>query len=100
MRAAAGNHRSTAGARPPGEFRRCRKRATSAAETHTVTDQPPPLAKGFEPTQRWPVERTFGWLMQHRHLARDYETLPERSAAQINWAGHAPASSADVGLYT
>jgi transposase len=46
----------------------------------------PGQAKGFEPTPRWPVERTFGWLMQHRRLARDYETLPERSASHIHWA--------------
>ena len=23
--------------------------------------------------KRWVVERTFGWLMQHRRLVRDYE---------------------------
>ncbi|MFD3480838.1 transposase [Streptomyces sp. NPDC058695] len=27
----------------------------------------------------WVIERTFGWVMQHRRLARDYETLPRRS---------------------
>jgi hypothetical protein len=32
------------------------------------------------------VERTFGWWMLHRRLARDYETLPERSATMIYWA--------------
>lgn len=42
--------------------------------------------KGFHATPRWPVERTFGWLMLHRRLARDYETLPERSIAMIHWA--------------
>jgi transposase len=26
--------------------------------------------------RRWVVERTLGWLMQHRRLVRDYETLP------------------------
>jgi transposase len=35
---------------------------------------------------RWAVERTFGWWMLHRRLARDYETLPERSRAMIHWA--------------
>jgi hypothetical protein len=34
--------------------------------------------KGFHATPRWPVERTFGWLMLHRRLARDYETEPPR----------------------
>ena len=43
--------------------------------------------KGFAPLpRRWAVERTLGWLMLHRRLARDYETLPERSAAMIFWA--------------
>jgi transposase len=36
--------------------------------------------------RRWVVERTFGWLMQHRRLARDYEALPQRSAAMVHWA--------------
>ena len=26
--------------------------------------------------RRWVVERTIGWLMLHRRLARDYETTP------------------------
>ncbi|GGL67171.1 hypothetical protein GCM10010129_08200 [Streptomyces fumigatiscleroticus] len=29
------------------------------------------------------MERTFGWIMMFRRLARDYETLPARSAALI-----------------
>lgn len=29
------------------------------------------------------VERTFGWLMLHRRLARDYGTLPSSSEAMI-----------------
>ncbi|GAA2231957.1 hypothetical protein GCM10010360_65010 [Streptomyces nogalater] len=33
--------------------------------------------------KRWAVERTYGWLMLHRRLARDYETLPARSEAMI-----------------
>ncbi|GFE16875.1 hypothetical protein Sgleb_49220 [Streptomyces glebosus] len=32
------------------------------------------------------MERTFGWLMNHRRLARDYETHPHRSEAMINLA--------------
>lgn len=27
------------------------------------------------------MERTLAWLMHHRRLARDYETLPARSTA-------------------
>ncbi|MFC7761544.1 IS5 family transposase [Catellatospora bangladeshensis] len=45
-----------------------------------------PAVKGFSPTVRWPVERTFGWLMLHRRLARDYEGLAEHSASLIHWA--------------
>jgi transposase len=32
---------------------------------------------------RWVVERTFGWLMQHRRLARDYERAATSSEAWI-----------------
>ncbi|GAA2146633.1 IS5 family transposase [Actinomadura napierensis] len=46
-----------------------------------------PATKGFVPLpRRWVVERTFGWLMLHRRLARDYETLPARSEAMIHVA--------------
>lgn len=45
-----------------------------------------PGQKGFAPLpNRWAVERTFGWWMLHRRLARDYETLPERSRTMIFW---------------
>jgi putative transposase len=37
--------------------------------------------KGFHILpRRWVVERTFGWLMRHRRLVRDYEKT-ETSAA-------------------
>ncbi|MFI6586044.1 IS5 family transposase [Embleya sp. NPDC050493] len=36
--------------------------------------------------RRWVVERTFGWLMRSRRLARDYETLPTSSEAVIRWS--------------
>ncbi|GAB2888087.1 IS5-like element ISSco3 family transposase [Streptomyces mayteni] len=43
--------------------------------------------RGFTPLpKRWTVERTYGWLMLHRRLARDYETLPARSEAMIHLA--------------
>jgi len=45
-----------------------------------------PAVKGFAATPRWPVERTYGWLMLHRRLDRDFETLPGRSVTQIHWA--------------
>lgn len=30
--------------------------------------------------KRWVVERSFGWMIRFRHLARDYERLPETLA--------------------
>ncbi|MCX4236767.1 IS5 family transposase [Streptomyces ortus] len=46
-----------------------------------------PTTKGFQPqAKRWVIERTFGWLMQHRRLVRDYEALPQRSRAMVHWA--------------
>ncbi len=46
-----------------------------------------PQQRGFVPQRkRWAVERTFGWLMLHRRLVRDYETNPRRSRAMIHWA--------------
>lgn len=46
-----------------------------------------PRAKGFTPIpKRWTVERTYGWLMLNRRLARDYETLPAHSEAMIHLA--------------
>ncbi len=44
-------------------------------------------AKGFQLLhRRWVVERTFGWLMHHRRLVRDYETLPEHHEAFVHIA--------------
>lgn len=46
-----------------------------------------PGTRGFTPIpKRWAVERTYGWLMFHRRLARDYEALPARSEAMIHLA--------------
>lgn len=43
--------------------------------------------KGFETLpKRWVIERIFGWLMQHRRLARNYKALPQRSQTMIRWA--------------
>jgi transposase len=36
--------------------------------------------------RRWVVERSLGWLMLHRRLARDYETLGSSSEAMIHIA--------------
>jgi transposase len=47
-----------------------------------------PGTRGFTPVpKRWAVEWTYGWLMLHRRLTRDYETLPAaRSEAMIHVA--------------
>ena len=43
--------------------------------------------KGFKVVpKRWVVERTFGWLMQHRRLVRDYERRAASVAAWIHVA--------------
>ena len=43
-----------------------------------------PAPKGFAvQPKRWIVERTLGWLMQARRLARDYETKTASSQAII-----------------
>lgn len=36
--------------------------------------------------RRWVVERSIGWIMMHRRLARDYETLTAGSEAMIHIA--------------
>ncbi|WP_106399958.1 IS5 family transposase [Actinocorallia populi] len=46
-----------------------------------------PAIRGFTVLpRRWVAERTFGWLMHHRRLARDYEALPATSEAMIHLA--------------
>ncbi|AEV81186.1 transposase [Actinoplanes sp. SE50] len=59
--------------------------ATLGVDVEIVTKDP--QVKGFSVIKRrWVVERTIGWLMQHRRLARDYETLPVTSATMIRIA--------------
>jgi len=36
--------------------------------------------------KRWLVERTFGWLMRSRRLARDYERRTDTAEAMIRWS--------------
>jgi putative transposase len=44
----------------------------------------PAGAEGFVPLRhRWVVERTFGWLTQHRRHVKDYERTYESSEAQV-----------------
>ncbi|MCD0453813.1 IS5 family transposase [Actinocorallia sp. API 0066] len=43
--------------------------------------------RGFQVhPRRWVIERTNGWLLQRRRLARDYEHHPTTSEALIRWA--------------
>jgi len=59
--------------------------AAAGIDVEVVSKEPG--EKGFRPLpKRWAVERTFGWLVLHRRLVRDYETLPERSETMIHWA--------------
>lgn len=47
----------------------------------------PEGAKGFEVIpRRWVVERTFGWLMGHRRLVRDYERTTTNAIGWIHMA--------------
>ncbi|MFJ3673344.1 IS5 family transposase [Streptomyces sp. NPDC090106] len=46
-----------------------------------------PGVRGFHVVKRrWVVERNIGWIMMHRRLARDYETLTASSEAMIHVA--------------
>ncbi|MFD0208537.1 IS5 family transposase [Streptomyces hirsutus] len=46
-----------------------------------------PGVRGFHVVKRrWVVERSIGWIMMHRRLARDYETLAASSEAMIHVA--------------
>jgi transposase len=59
--------------------------ATLGVDVEIVTKDP--QVKGFSVVKRrWVVERTLGWLMQHRRLARDYEALPGNSESMITLA--------------
>ncbi|WTX01377.1 transposase [Streptomyces canus] len=47
----------------------------------------PPGARGFTIIpRRWTIERSIGWLMHHRRLARDYERHPYRSEVMLHLA--------------
>jgi transposase len=49
--------------------------------------QKPESAKGFVPEKnRWPVERSYGWLNFRRRMCRDYEKTIDSSEAMIRIA--------------
>ncbi|ROO87970.1 IS4 family transposase [Actinocorallia herbida] len=51
------------------------------------TVQREPGTTGFAPIpRRWVVEQTFGTLMLHRRLVRDYEKTTASSRAHVYWA--------------
>jgi transposase len=59
--------------------------ATLGIDMHIVRRDP--ATRGFTALPgRWTVERTLGWLMNHRRLARDYEAKPHRSEAMVHLA--------------
>ena len=51
-----------------------------------VVAKPPDQKRFAVLPRRWVVERTYGWLMRCRRLARDYEGLPATSEALIKWS--------------
>ncbi|MFB4308616.1 transposase [Actinomadura sp. GTD37] len=75
---------------PPGWTAATAKHLVEHAATRGIDMQivqRDPGSRGFTPLpRRWVVERTLGWLMLHRRLARDYETLPTSSQAMIHIA--------------
>jgi transposase len=59
--------------------------ATLGIDVEVVTKDP--QVRGFSVVKRrWVVERSLGWIMLHRRLARDYEALPHNSASMIRIA--------------
>jgi len=49
--------------------------------------QKPESARGFLPEKnRWPVERSFGWLNFRRRLAKEYEKTVESAEAMLQIA--------------
>lgn len=51
-----------------------------------LTRLPGPTGGFLVQRHRWKIERTFGWLIRFRRLARDYEGLPTSSEAFIQIA--------------
>ncbi|WSZ45592.1 transposase (plasmid) [Streptomyces sp. NBC_00868] len=63
------------------------RRARRPLRNRRRSRQPQPGKRGFHVVKRrWVVERSIGWIMMHRRLARDYETLTTSSEAVIHIA--------------
>jgi putative transposase len=59
----------------------------AAAGYQTGIVQKPESSQGFVPEKnRWPVERSFGWLNFRRRLFRDVEKTVESSEAMLRIA--------------
>ncbi|ATL25590.1 Mobile element protein [Streptomyces formicae] len=70
-----------------GYRKHCIDHAATLGIDLEIVQRAPPGSRGFTPIpKRWTVERTYGWLMLHRRLAGDYETLPAHSEAMIHLA--------------
>ena len=61
------------------------RRGDSTSGVWAGPEEAAPVASaGFQVVpKRWIVERTFGWLVRWRRLARDFEVLPESSRARV-----------------
>lgn len=83
-----------------GKVPRLEKIATDNGYRTTFTDyvaghykweveikQKPESAKGFVPEKnRWPVERSFGWLNFRHRLAKEYEKTVKSAEAMLHIA--------------
>ncbi|MEV0912504.1 transposase [Streptomyces hokutonensis] len=65
--------------------RRCRTRR-GPRNRRRSRQQKPRSSRLSRRKRRWVVERSIGWIMMHRRLARDYETLTASPEAMIHIA--------------
>lgn len=66
-------------------FAECVRKNWPKLETEVVERSK--SVKGFAVLpRRWVVERTFGWLMRHRRLVRDYERTETSAEAWVQLA--------------
>jgi transposase len=83
----AANHPTISHAWVDGGYKKIFAAHAAAAGITVEVVSKEPGQHGFKVLpRRWVVERTFGWLMLHRRLVRDFETRPEHSRSMIHWA--------------